>query len=131
MRLLTCVAVLALAACQPAAPPAPEAPAAPSAPAIPPAPEGNTPSPGDIISASKPEEWRVLDPENTLYMDFPSQNGKGGGRVIIEMAPEFSPNHVANVKALSREVDRAGTDIGDRDAQLLLRVGQDGLGGGQ
>ena len=103
MRLLTCVAVLALAACQPAAPPAPEAPAAPAAPAIPPAPEGNTPSPGDIISASKPEEWRVLDPENTLYMDFPSQNGKGGGRVIIEMAPEFSPNHVANVKALSRE----------------------------
>ena len=42
-------------------------------------------------------EWRALDPENTLYMDFPE------GRVIIEMAPQFSPNHVANVKALSRE----------------------------
>lgn len=95
MRLLTCVAVLALAACQPAAPPAPEAPAAP---AIPAAPEGNTPSPADIIAASKPEEWRALDPETTLYIDFP-----GKGRVIIEMAPEFSPNHVANVKALSRE----------------------------
>ena len=25
------------------------------------------------------------------------------GRVIIEMAPAFAPNHVANVKALSRE----------------------------
>jgi len=65
--------------------------------AIPPAPEGNTPSPADVIAASKPEEWRTLDPENTLYMDFPN------GRVIIEMAPEFSPKHVANVKALSRE----------------------------
>lgn len=95
MRLLTCVAVLALAACQPAAPPAPETPAAP---AIPAAPEGNTPSPADVIAASKPEEWRVLDPENTLYMDF-----SGKGRVIIEMAPDFSPRHVANVKALSRE----------------------------
>ena len=27
------------------------------------------------------------------------------------------------------EVDRAGADVGDRDAQLLLRLGQDGLGG--
>lgn len=65
---------------------------------IPGPPPGNTASPADIIAASKPEEWRKLDPENTLYMDFP-----GKGRVIIEMAPQFSPNHVANVKALSRE----------------------------
>lgn len=80
------VAVCPLAACQSAEPP------------IPPQPPGLTPSPADVIAASKPSEWRVLDPENTLYMDFP-----GKGRVIIEMAPEFSPNHVANVKALSRE----------------------------
>jgi peptidylprolyl isomerase len=65
--------------------------------AIPPPPEGNTPSPQEVIAASKPAEWRALDPENTLYMDFP------GGRVVIEMAPQFAPNHVANVKALSRE----------------------------
>ena len=30
-----------------------------------------------------------------------------------------------------REVDRAGADVGDRDAELLLGLGQDGLGGGQ
>jgi len=100
MRLLVCVAVLALGACQ-----TPTSytivttePVKAVASAIPPAPPGNTPSPGDVIAASKPSEWRVLDPENTLYMDFP-----GKGRVIIEMAPEFSPRHVANVKALSRE----------------------------
>ena len=29
------------------------------------------------------------------------------------------------------EVDRAGADVGDRDAQLLLGLGQDGLGGGE
>ena len=80
------VAVCPLAACQLAGQP------------IPPPPAGLTPSPSEVIAASKPYEWRVLDPENTLYMDFP-----GKGRVIIEMAPEFSPNHVANVKALSRE----------------------------
>ncbi|MEQ1783987.1 MAG: peptidylprolyl isomerase, partial [Hyphomonadaceae bacterium] len=71
--------------------------------AIPAQPEGATPSPADVIAASKPSEWRTLDPANALYMDFPTRNGKGGGRVIIELAPEFSPHHVANVKALSRE----------------------------
>jgi peptidylprolyl isomerase len=88
MKRLVALAVLALAACQ--------SPAA-TVSAIPPPPEGNTLSPPEIIAASKPEEWRALDPENTLYMDFPQ------GRVVIEMAPQFSPNHVANVKALSRE----------------------------
>jgi peptidylprolyl isomerase len=91
-------AALALAACQPAPKPAP--PAAPPVDplhAIPPQPAGDSPSIPDILAASKPTEWRALDPENTLYMDLPS------GRVIIEMAPDFAPNHVANVKALSRE----------------------------
>lgn len=88
MRIAFGIAALMLAACQ-----SPQA----SLHAIPAPPEGNTPSPAEVIAASKPEEWRTLDPENTLYMDFPQ------GRVIIEMAPEFSPNHVANVKALSRE----------------------------
>ena len=35
--------------------------------------------------------------ENTLYMELEK------GRVIIELAPEFAPKHVANVKALARE----------------------------
>lgn len=89
MRSLIALAALALAACQ--------LPPASTASAIPPPPEGLTPSPPEVIAASKPAEWRALDPENTLYMDFPE------GRVVIEMATQFSPNHVANVKALSRE----------------------------
>jgi len=68
-----------------------------NAPQIPPPPAGETASLADILGASKSEEWRSIDPENTIYMDFPK------GRVIIEMAPDFAPNHVANVKALSRE----------------------------
>ncbi len=51
----------------------------------------------DVIAASKNTEWRALDPDNTLYMELP------GGRVVIELAPAFAPNHVANVKALVRE----------------------------
>jgi peptidylprolyl isomerase len=55
------------------------------------------PSVADVIKASKASDWRALDPENTLYMELP------GGRVIIELAPDFAPNHAANIKALVRE----------------------------
>ncbi|MES2298972.1 MAG: peptidylprolyl isomerase [Pseudomonadota bacterium] len=55
------------------------------------------PSLSEVIAASSPADWRPLDPENTLYMEIP------GGRVVIELAPTFAPNHVANIKALARE----------------------------
>jgi peptidylprolyl isomerase len=50
----------------------------------------------DVLAASKPADWRTLDPENTLYMEL------AGGRVVIELAPEFAPQHVANVRTLVR-----------------------------
>src|SRR5689334_21681052 len=101
MRSAFALAFLALAACQPAAKPAP-APVA-TGPVIPPEPAGQSPAIPDLLAKSKPEEWRQLDPENTLYMDFPPIKGSDGGRVIIELAPDFAPNHVANIRALSRE----------------------------
>ncbi|WP_374581985.1 peptidylprolyl isomerase [Pseudoduganella sp.] len=55
------------------------------------------PTVGDIVKASKPGEWRQLDPANTLYMDLPA------GRVIIELAPAFAPNHAANIRTMARE----------------------------
>jgi peptidylprolyl isomerase len=51
----------------------------------------------EVLAASGPGDWRALDPENTLYVEFAK------GRVVIELAPAFAPNHVANVKALARE----------------------------
>jgi peptidylprolyl isomerase len=51
----------------------------------------------ELLAASSPGDWRALDPENTLYVEF------ARGRVVIELAPAFAPNHVSNVKALARE----------------------------
>jgi peptidylprolyl isomerase len=51
----------------------------------------------DVLAASKPSDWRELDPQRTLYLELAS------GRVIIELAPQFAPAHVANVIALVRE----------------------------
>ena len=50
----------------------------------------------DVLAAAKPSDWRTLDPDNTLYLELAS------GRVVIELAPEFAPQHVANVRTLVR-----------------------------
>jgi peptidylprolyl isomerase len=42
-------------------------------------------------------EWRTIDPANTLYMDIDA------GRIVIELAPQFAPKHVENIKTLVRE----------------------------
>ncbi|MES1202600.1 MAG: peptidylprolyl isomerase, partial [Pseudomonadota bacterium] len=62
-----------------------------------PAPAAPVPSMGDILDHSPPGDWRQLDPENTIYIDLPA------GRVIIELAPDYAPNHAANIKALACE----------------------------
>lgn len=59
--------------------------------------KAKAPTMTEVLAASKPDDWRPLDPENTLYLELPA------GRVVIELAPGFAPRHVANVKALARE----------------------------
>lgn len=51
----------------------------------------------DVLDASKPSDWRALEPDNTLYLELET------GRVIIELAPEFAPRHVGNIRTLVRE----------------------------
>lgn len=56
---------------------------------------GATPkSPSELLAASPAADWRKPDPANTLYMELPS------GRVVIELAPDFAPQHVANIRTL-------------------------------
>jgi cyclophilin family peptidyl-prolyl cis-trans isomerase len=50
----------------------------------------------DILAQSAASDWRPIDPENTLYLEL------GSGRVVIELAPEFAPLHVVNLKTLVR-----------------------------
>jgi cyclophilin family peptidyl-prolyl cis-trans isomerase len=55
------------------------------------------PTMADILKASQASDWRPLDPENTLYLELKK------GRVVIELAPDFAPKNVANIKALVKE----------------------------
>jgi peptidylprolyl isomerase len=51
----------------------------------------------EVLAASEAADWRVPEPENVLYLEL------AGGRVVFELAPDFAPQHVANVRALVRE----------------------------
>ncbi len=51
----------------------------------------------EILDATQPSDWRTPDPANTLYLDLEA------GRVVIELAPGFAPEHAANIRALAKE----------------------------
>ncbi|MEO1310231.1 MAG: peptidylprolyl isomerase [Pseudomonadota bacterium] len=48
------------------------------------------------MAFAQPADWRAPAPEHLLYLDLES------GRVVIELAPDFAPNHAANMQALVR-----------------------------
>ena len=51
----------------------------------------------DILKNAKASEWRRLSEENLLYLDL------NKGLVLIELAFEFAPEHVKNIKKLAME----------------------------
>jgi len=59
----------------------------------------------EIIDGAPAEAWRSLDPERTLYLELDA------GRVVIELAPEFAPAHVDNIRTLAREGFWDGTSV--------------------
>jgi peptidylprolyl isomerase len=49
-----------------------------------------------VLEASTAADWRRPAPEDTLYLELAT------GRVVIELAPAFAPQHVAQIRALAR-----------------------------
>jgi peptidylprolyl isomerase len=74
----------------------PPAPAAGSA-AWRPAPLTGVREPSEVIASSAASDWRPIAPENLLIMAL-----RDGSLVTIELAPEFAPVHVANIRAFAR-----------------------------
>lgn len=56
-----------------------------------------TPTRAELLARSTPAEWRTPDPHNLLVMQLST------GRVLIELAPDFTPLHAANIRTLVRE----------------------------
>ena len=54
-------------------------------------------TPNDIVAQSPASAWRTIPADDLLVMDLAN-----GGRVVVQLAPQFAPVHVANIQALAR-----------------------------
>ncbi|MGI4747554.1 MAG: peptidylprolyl isomerase [Janthinobacterium lividum] len=54
-------------------------------------------TPQQIVDAAPSDAWQPVPPENLLVMDLDS-----GQRIVLQLAPEFAPIHVANIRSLAR-----------------------------
>jgi peptidylprolyl isomerase len=55
------------------------------------------PTPNDVVAQAPASAWRTIPANDLLVMDLAN-----GGRVVVQLAPEFAPVHVANIKALAK-----------------------------
>jgi peptidylprolyl isomerase len=60
-----------------------------------PAPKPKTPT--DIVTAAPTSAWRTIPADDLLVMEL-----RNGARVVIQLAPDFAPVHVANIRALAK-----------------------------
>jgi len=71
----------------------------------------------ELLDASKPSDWRSLDPANTIYLEL------SGGRVVIELAPGFAPGHVGNIRTLAHEGYWNGMSINRSQDNFVVQWG--------
>ena len=107
MRSLGLAALALLAACASieAQTPAAEAPAVRSL--------------GEILEQSPAGDWRTVDQNNLLYMQLPA------GRVIIELAADYTPLHTTNIRALARAHYWDGAQIVRSQENYVVQWGRD------
>ena len=76
----------------------------------------------ELLDASSASDWRTLDPANTLYLELAT------GRVVIELAPDFAPAHVANIRTLAHEHYWDGLSINRSQDNFVVQWGDPGRG---
>lgn len=104
MRILGLLAAGLLAACASAEAPAEQAPVR---------------SMGEILEQSPASDWRTVDQSNLLYMQLPA------GRVIIELAADYTPLHTTNIQALARAHYWDGAQIVRSQENYVVQWGRD------
>lgn len=53
-------------------------------------------TPNDVVAKAPPSAWKTIPADDLLVMDLAN-----GGHVVIQLAPDFAPVHVANIRALA------------------------------
>ncbi len=70
-----------------------------------------------ILEASPDSDWRTPDPANLLVMNL------AAGQVVIELAPAFAPQHVANIQTLAHEHFWDGESIYRAQDNFVVQFG--------
>jgi peptidylprolyl isomerase len=75
-------------------------------------------SAADILAAAPDSAWRTPAPENLLYMLL-----NGGAVAVIELAPDFAPAHVDNIRTLARGQFWDGSSIYRSQDNFVVQFG--------
>jgi peptidylprolyl isomerase len=69
-------------------------------------------TPASVVKASKPSEWKAIDPADLLVMDLAPDAAGGKRQVIVQLIPPpFSRGWVGNVRTLARAHWWDGTSV--------------------
>ena len=61
------------------------------------APPSKPKTPSEIVAEAPASAWRDIAADDLLVMDL-----RNGAQVVIQLAPQFAPVHVANIRALAK-----------------------------
>lgn len=61
------------------------------------APSAKPKTPSEIVAGAPKADWREITADDLLVFDL-----QGGRKMVMQLAPEFAPVHVANIRALAR-----------------------------
>ncbi len=76
----------------------------------------------EILDASPKSDWHALDPDNTLYLELAT------GRVVIELAADFAPEHAANIRTLAHAGYWDGLSINRSQDNFVVQWGDPNAG---
>jgi peptidylprolyl isomerase len=79
-------------------------------------------TPNDIVAAAPASAWKAIPPDDLMVIDLAN-----GGRVVVQLAPEFAPVHVANIKALARDGYWEGATVYRVQDNYVAQWGQNDL----
>jgi peptidylprolyl isomerase len=79
-------------------------------------------TPNDIVAQSPASAWKAIGADDLMVIDLAN-----GGRVVIQLAPEFAPVHVANIKALARSGYWQGASVYRVQDNYVAQWGQNDL----
>jgi peptidylprolyl isomerase len=76
-----------------------------------------------VLEASAPSDWRPLEPANSLYLEI------AGGRVVFELAPQFAPATIENIRKLVESRYFDGLSIVRVQENYVVQWGDPAAGG--